>query len=76
MYMGLRQKRDRSDAYDEIIKEFFDACQDKYGRKVLIQFEDFGNSNAFRLLDIYRHRANCFNDDIQVCSCIELMIGI
>ena len=35
--MGLRQERDRSPAYDELIKEFFDACQDKYGRQVLIQ---------------------------------------
>lgn len=36
-YMGLRQERDRSPAYGELIQEFFDACQDKYGRNVLMQ---------------------------------------
>ena len=32
--MGLRQERDRTPAYDELIQEFFDACHDKYGRQV------------------------------------------
>jgi hypothetical protein len=36
-YMGLRQPRDRGAVYNELIQEFFDACQDKYGRNVLIQ---------------------------------------
>ena len=64
-YMGLRRERERGPAYDELIAEFFDACADKYGRQVLIQFEDFGNSNAFRLLDQHKDKACCFNDDIQ-----------
>lgn len=36
-YQGIRQPRDRSVAYDELIAEFFDAAQEAYGRNVLIQ---------------------------------------
>lgn len=36
-YMGLRQPRVRGQEYEELIQEFFDACQDAYGRNVLIQ---------------------------------------
>lgn len=38
-YMGLKQKRDRSPAYDELIEEFITACQETYGRNVLIQVQ-------------------------------------
>jgi hypothetical protein len=37
IYMGLRQERDRSPLYDELIEEFFLACKDKYGENVLLQ---------------------------------------
>ncbi|VDO18595.1 unnamed protein product [Heligmosomoides polygyrus] len=64
-YTGLRRKRVRGKEYDALLDNFMVACTKRFGRQVLIQHEDFGNQNAYRLLDKYKKLYNMFNDDIQ-----------
>ncbi|HSD41405.1 MAG TPA: NAD-dependent malic enzyme [Burkholderiales bacterium] len=63
-YVGTRMPRLAGPDYDALIEEFVVAAQEAYPG-VLVQFEDFGNVNAFRLLARYRNRVCSFNDDIQ-----------
>ena len=64
LYVGTRRKRLAGAEFDELVEEFIEATQVVFPG-VLVQFEDFANHNAFRLLRRYRDRICSFNDDIQ-----------
>jgi malic enzyme len=64
LYVGWRHPRLRGAAYDRLVEEFVTAVTAIWPGCV-IQWEDFKQSNALRILERYRNRVTSFNDDIQ-----------
>ncbi len=71
MYMGARHKRIDQDSYDEFLELFISAVKRRWPN-VLLQFEDFAQPNAMPLLQRYKDRICCFNDDIQGTAAVTV----
>jgi malate dehydrogenase (oxaloacetate-decarboxylating) len=71
LYLGLREKRVRGKQYDNLIDAFITSARKRYP-KAILHFEDFGLTNARRILDKYRSDVPCFNDDVQGTGCVTL----
>ena len=70
-YLGERNDRLVGEEFDRMVEEFVNAVTERWP-EVLIQFEDFTNDHAFPLLERYRERVLCFNDDIQGTGAVTL----
>ena len=70
-YLGMRRPRISPDEYEAYLDQFVDEVKRRWPN-VLLQWEDFAQHNATRLLDRHRSRILSFNDDIQGTAAVSL----
>ena len=71
MYMGARHKRIGQQEYDDFVDMFIKAIHRRWP-EAMLQFEDFAQPNATPLLERYRDKICCFNDDIQGTAAVAV----
>ena len=71
LYLGLQQLRVDGEEYYAFVREFIEAAKARWPH-VIIQFEDFANRHAFALLDQWKDKTACFNDDIQGTAAVAV----
>src|SRR5919197_1450683 len=71
LYVGNRHSRVRGERYDALVAAYIEAATQLFP-KALLHFEDFGASNARRILNQYRDQVWIFNDDIQGTGAITV----
>lgn len=71
LYLGLRRARPSQKALYDFVDEFVDSVQAVFP-KCCIHFEDWTGVDAIQLLDRYRDKVSCYNDDIQGTASIAL----
>ena len=70
-YIGWQHKRIKQAEYDAFLDLFIQAVKCRWPN-VLLQFEDFNQTNALPLLNRYRDQLCCFNDDIQGTAAVTV----
>ena len=70
-YLGNRHARVRGERYDALIAEYLKVAAELFPH-ALLHFEDFGPSNARRILVQNRDKYRIFNDDMQGTGAIVM----
>lgn len=71
LYLGIRQKRPSTKDLYSFVDEFVDAVQEVFP-DCCIHFEDWTGVDAVHLLERYRDKVSCYNDDVQGTAGITL----
>ncbi|WP_330847657.1 malic enzyme-like NAD(P)-binding protein, partial [Streptococcus suis] len=71
LYLGEKHERIYGEEYDQFIEKFVTTVEELFP-KLYLHWEDFGRSNAARILDKYKTNILTFNDDIQGTGIITL----